>query len=449
MSENITDLTEDEGVEPEEGQKSHNIVVRVLLWMFIVLNALVVLFALLPAIISMPFLRHISVPTPWFIYTGYGTPLGLTLMPAILVSIICLFLIAHTVYFLRRVAKKAQLCLCIISAIVCVLCAIMLIGRFSEDPQRYIRGAIASNLPYGVELIVEVNCCGCGNYVYVEIYTSDIYVSKNEFESFVIDMQELILQALQRRRIDRFIFAVQLRPADDVCSGLVWYSRSHIWWLGEKYNFPAGEYGALELGSEFPYVRIIGRNQLGSIATRSFLPVTRIQESIEALVAVNEFAKDLGGHMENVGSVSPHIIHVERDEVFTNLLGIDANKIGDNEGHRPPAVTKIIVGEVDVFISHGDDIHLDDLEASIIDSDSQVRAIAQRHGLEVRPFATRLRVYELPNVNVWWRSEGCGEYGRLQFSWQGSVFEEFEEVYIGGIHELLTDELINVIRRNA
>jgi len=146
QNENTHDI-EESSVQEEELKPLHPIVCGIL-WTFIALNASLIFLAIIPAIFSIPFLRYISIPTPWLFHEGYGTPLGLPLDLAILMSVLFGLLIIFSLCILiKRVRAEVKVLSCVFITMILITC-FMVMRNAGENIHEYLRGAL--ELPDGV-----------------------------------------------------------------------------------------------------------------------------------------------------------------------------------------------------------------------------------------------------------------------------------------------------------
>jgi len=391
-------------------QKQRHIVARVLVYAFITLNALVILLALLPAIIHMPFLRHIAIPTPWHFHAGYGTPLGLSFVSALIISALSAILIALSVAFLRRIIRGGiEFC-----GILAVVACIVVMVNISENPDDYVRESLLRDFPENVRVVTQIHESHRGPWGWVERETSLSIsisvgvetISINEFEDFVIDVQPQLLNALQRRRVEVFSFNIFL-DSDDT-QVLHWHSSSSSPYVGY--------YGNLSIRTPhigFQYLRDV--------------PIADIREITDTVVAIDYLAGEIA---EKYG--------IDRD---LNRL---AWPYYDEE--RRSYNPRIEVGKVGIDISlfpRDFPFYAYETETTLIEIDEFVRAAAQRHNLEVYWFVVFFTPIDFSERISWMSHGASGEYGELRFGRSGGV--QFDDVHITEIQELFTEELIEML----
>jgi len=378
---------------------------------FIVFNALVILFALLPALLPISW-RGFTILTPWHFYRGYGTPLGLPIEHSLILALLCG---VHVVFCteLPKLGKRALIKFCTFSVVAYGLCIFMFIGA-SDSPADYFRGSLLRDLEsYHVTVRMQTNLER--NWSGITIYASSDQISINEFEPFVTEMQALAFQTAQRRRTNDFNLTIILYEPNN---------RERLSWLlrGD------GDFGILDLRQWFPplFCTVGGYSILfgGGWGNEqdNLLPTASIQETITAVTAVESFVKELA-----------HDLLLEHNQIsvlisqFLNDDGnieVDASKIDLSIRHTP---------ETSPFFSS-------EVGAAFIEIDRQVRAGAERHDMEIQSLTLWFQPYDLKTF-AHWQSDVHGKYGTL---WFGEY--EFEHVHITEIQAFLTEERIEAIR---
>ena len=454
-NENTPDIEQAPSTQEQDNTQQHK---TVLIRAFIALNALLILFGSIPAIIPMPFLRHIAIPTPWHFHAGFGTPLGLSLGPAIFMLIVCAFLITISVCFLRRIAFLGwgDFSIAFVGAVLVCIVVLFFVSESSED---YVRGSLLRNVPENVNIQVyrRASWDGSRNTITgIRISATPDNVPTEEFESFVFDMQALVQQAIQSRRVNRFDITIRLyMQTEDGHKSLEWLPRNHIWWSGELIDLPFGEYGSLHLGGWFPHQNRIDDRQLDfGLRSARLFPATEIQNTIDAVIPIDDFAKDLENHLFGEYYISelsaPVRVYIHRfwdkyNETVLNLLGIDINEIDNYVDSEIIRTMGIVPGEVGVSIwssSTFTPIYIDDMGSAIVETELQIKNVAQRHGMELNSLRMNFRP-EGFDSSVTWESRPHGEYGTLSLGLWDEF--EFEGVHITEIQELLTEDIIEVV----
>ena len=427
QNENIPDNEQTEQ-EQEESSAHRHPVLRTFIKVFIVLNALIIILGLFPAIIPMPFLRHISIPTPWRFHAGYGTPLGLSLVPAIVITVACVLMLMLAMSALRRTEKsetetKEWFRLYVYAALFVVLICTLVISRQSERQGDYIRELLSRDVPDGIQ--VHASESGADRFLTVRISATTEVICISEFEEFVKDMQVHAFRIIDRVRTENYALTISLNAPslDGRIKSLEWRYRSPIWHFGNRLDLADGEYGALIIDNLTTNVRDSATQSFAfGLSGSSLLPVTSIQETINTIMIADNFAKDLESEIPSDVS----IVRFWDDENVPYTVGVE-------------------YGKVDVSIRHISDYFTVDMygiEEAFIDISAKTWSIAENHNMQIN----RLRISFRPDGfenSVFWTSIDGSEYGI--FGIGGNPGREFENIHITGIQELITYELLEEI----
>lgn len=411
---NMTDNIEK--AEQKSEKPPLHLVARIFLWAFIIINAYIIVFGLIPAIFSIPILRHLAIPTPWFFHAGYGTPLGLSLGPAIVMAVACSLLLALSVSFLKRSTKSSWRDFCSGLFLLALVCTIIMIN-ISESPEDYVRGALLREGPEGVT--VETAGWEARNdseaLTRVRIRATSDYVPVEKFEAFVLEMQTLTFQVLYRRNVNNFFLDIRHdTQIEGENKSLLWEARTQNIYTSER----------LYTDSEYGFLLLLGwagnlREWDNSVSVgRNALPATSIQETINAVVLADNFARNSIDEMPNNTEVG-------------------VARFWDDESEPP--IDGILYGKVNIEVSHSFrsfPIGIDEIEESFVEISTHVRFVVENHDIEIHRLLISLRPDGLEDVVVW-RSWGREYYGTLHIGSFISPIHEFEDIHITEIQGLI------------
>ncbi|MCL2368444.1 MAG: hypothetical protein FWC72_05560 [Oscillospiraceae bacterium] len=379
------------------------IVALVIMTVFIVLNALVILFGFLPSFL--PFLRlPFTISVPWHFFAAYGTPLNLAFLPGLVVAMICSAHILLCRKKLSHFSEKGGLArFCIASVAIGGVC-VFLLTAVSDRPGDHVRNALLQNASEDVSIEVQEFNWGGGEWwpFEVVVFAPIDVLPINDFEAFVIDMQPQMWAVSQNARMISFV-------EPDVS-----WRYPHLSW--RTYS-GSGEFGDLFVRA-WEGNRWIGGHRYNRYFFRS-IPVTYLQEILDAALVMNNFSKDLVHKMHEM-----HEIH-DHSEIGVSFVQSDS--------------TEIETGKLDVQMRlFHDSLSVSDVEALLIEMDMQVRELAQQHGMEVHELWITLFPYD--SNWLWWRSIGDREYGTLTMdTGVGSPIIHIDDVHITEVQALLDD----------
>jgi len=411
----------DQSNQDPEALRLHPIA-RVFLWTFIIINAYVIIFGLIPAIFSIPVLRHLAIPTFWRFHAGYGTPLGLTLVPAIVMSVISALQILICVCFLKRikiVTWKNFFKLSIALAVVCIGVTMWI----SESLEDYVRESLLRDMSNEVQ--VEASFFIDRRRYNVSISTTTELVSESDFQAFVEDVHSLVFRAMQMRMVREYSISVILFRAGSGDYRMDCLNSQRLLWITRRVsytytrNLPDGEYGILHMDRWATNMQdtLSRPPAFGDLSASHLLPTSNIQETIDAVMFADNFVRELRIEMQM--PTSANVVRVLDDENTPNIIGA-------------------VYGNVNVRIFHISDLSLlntDEIQESLIEIDKQTRSVAESHDATIQRFWVSFNRDLFDDSIVDWISWGDGDYGRLII--RGTPEHRFEDIHISEVQELI------------
>ena len=386
-------------------------VVRVLLRGFIILNAIIIVIGLIPVIIPMPFLRNLSLLTPWHFHAGYGTPLGFSLVPAIIVTALSTLLIVISVCFMKRIIPGwLEFCG---SFVILLLACIITMVNISESYEDYVRGALLREVPEGVTVGVTRGVLSGGSEVITRfrMTVASDYVLIEEFEPFVLEMQALTFHILQRRNASHFFFDIRHYTRVEAETKTLWWEPLY----NHEGAYTIGEYGALLVLNWSSYLH--ERNDFIHAGQGRFsLPVTSIQETIYAIMLAENFAREA------------------KDEMPSN---VDVCLAWYSNDESIPPIEWVVYGKVDieVRIRRNDYLSVGEVEDYFIMISSRMKSIVENRDMEINELIIWFQLVGYEN-DFSWSSAGGGDYGKLRIA-RGGPTRIFEDIHISEVHGLI------------
>jgi len=279
-------------------------------------------------------------------------------------------------------------------------------------------------MPDGVR--VNVRTSWPNDAIYVRVYLNADTVSVDDFEAIAADMLPRIQEVAQRRRVNVESSAFSF-TLDEPFAPRVIYWHNYVW--GDREPF-MGNYGHLDLNLSTTYLRD-GTLFFPSVA------LTDIQKIIDDVQEVSAFAKYMRQNAPDGAEISVAAVQRVNPETGYFEGGIETDKV-----------------EITAwYSSESFPVSVNDVEASFIERDAQIRAMAQGRGMEIQSLRIWLYPKELERVFVDWKSEACGAYGTLRIGGRsGNILvgiHIFEGIHITEIQELITEERVESILRES
>jgi len=342
---------------------------------------------------------------------------------------------ANLIWCLRALRRNSRVALgSFIWSAVSVLIFVPALMLASNHPSDYVRESLQRDVPEGLPVQVEAWNWG-GHRVdgrirtvfEARVTTTTDVVSLAEFEAFVTRMQPLMTETMQRRRVRRFGLTVMLDTPDG--RNVVTWNSS--FWLARDYGHAVGDYGELFLRNDPEWVSVIPMPYLDFRDFGFELPLTSIQETLDTLADLNEFAKALTYEMYPLAHINVDTIGILHDEPRlgrTRLRGVEPGKahVRVSQTWEPEQPSPI---------------YLSNVGASLMGMNEQVQSVAQQHDVEVISIRISLWPDGLPR-SVIWESESGDEHGT--FTIGGATRNQdrtFYDVRLVEIQGLLSEEL--------